>query len=370
MMGSQFPLWWLALPVLLLPVWWHRQKRQRIRAELLATARFLPVTAPEQRRVWSWRDRLLLAVRCLLLIGLIAWLASMVFPWRGDTVLLDSGADRAWAEQQIQTAHMASAQRMAMPEDVLSWLSEHERDWRADARILIVVAPGKVAMPARAPQFAHPVELRVQPLPAPALAPVPASLSASASASASAQALVPAPGAGRAAAGPRRHHVVLATVPARRAAWQAMFVAFDAAGTGGDRYILSDVPDAATELIIWDQPGAAPADWRAPLWWTAAAPPAALGLMINGIDLQISDAPHGCTWSSAIWPARDADTARAIYETWQALSSRIAHYPSPSHTFSIGKPGAPSAVEPLTWLAWLLLALFLLERILTHARRN
>ena len=94
-MTSMYPLWWLALPLLLLPVWWHRQKRQRMKADFLATARFLPSAAPEQQRVWRWRDRILLLVRCLLLLGLIAWLASMIFPWRGDTVLLDAGADRA-----------------------------------------------------------------------------------------------------------------------------------------------------------------------------------------------------------------------------------------------------------------------------------
>ena len=350
-MTSIFPLWWLALPVLLLPVWWHRQKRQRVKAELLATARFLPIAAPEQQRVWRWRDLILLAVRCLLLLGLIVWLAAMVFPWRGDTVLLDSRADRVWAEQQIRAAHMESAQRMAMPDDVLSWLGEHERDWRSNARLLIVAAPSQVGMPARVPQFAHAVDLRVQ---------SPAAIAPS----------VPAP---------RRHHVVLATTPARRAAWQAMFAAFDVAGTGADRYVLDDEPNNATELIIWDQPTPAPADWRAPLWWAAAVmptvtapatPPVASALAINGISLQINDTPHGRIWSSSSWPAKDADTARAIYETWQALAVPAMPYPAPSQSFSTGKASAPAVVEPLAWLAWALLALFLLERILTHARRN
>jgi len=387
-MTSIYPLWWLALPVLMLPIWWHRQKRQRVKAELLATARFLPIAAPEQQRVWTLRDRLLLLVRCLLLIGLIAWLAAMVFPWRGDTVLLDDGADRVWVEQQIQAAHMENAQRMTMPGDVLSWLSEHERDWRSDARVLIVAAPGKVAMPARVPRFAHQVELRAQPNVAPA--PTQTQVQASSQAQAQASAQAHASASGRTDAALRHHHVVLATVPVRRAAWQAMLSAFDAAGTGADRYVLSEAPDAATELIIWDQPGAAPSDWHAPLWWTTAAvpatqpvvqaasvapfapvaPSASWTLMINGIALQINDTPHGRTWSSAAWPAKDADTARAIYETWQALSAPVAPYPAPSHVFSTGKPSGPTAVEPLAWLAWLLLALFLLERILTHARRN
>jgi hypothetical protein len=163
-MLSSFPLWWLALPVLLLPLWWHRQKRLRLKAEPLATARFLPSAAPEQLRIWRWRDRVLLLVRMLLLVAVIAWLAATIFPWRGDTVLLDPGVDQAWAAQQIQAAGMASAQRIELPAGALTWLRRHERDWSPRARLLIVAQAGKIAMPARVPQFAHLVELRLKPL--------------------------------------------------------------------------------------------------------------------------------------------------------------------------------------------------------------
>jgi hypothetical protein len=125
--------WWLALPLLLLPIWWHRQKRQRLKAEPLATARFLPSSAPQQLRVWQWSDRLLLLARCLLLVALIAWLAVTVFPWRGDTVLVDAGVDQAWADQQIRSAGFAIAARETMPADVLPWLHRHEHEWRGDA---------------------------------------------------------------------------------------------------------------------------------------------------------------------------------------------------------------------------------------------
>src|SRR5471032_1155370 len=126
-MLSTQALWWLALPVLLLLVWWHRQKRQRLKAEPLATARFLPSAAPEQLRVWQWRDRILLLVRCLMLVALIGWLAAAIFPWRGDTVLLDAGADKEWAERQIADAGLSSAPRIALPADALQWLRRHER---------------------------------------------------------------------------------------------------------------------------------------------------------------------------------------------------------------------------------------------------
>lgn len=122
-------LWWLALPVVLLPIWWHRQKRERPVTEHLATARFLPPAAPRQQRVWAWQDRALLLVRCLLLITLIAFLAGLVFAWRGDTTI---AAD-------------------------LEWLHQHEREFKDGARITL---EGDIAMPAAMPQFRHRVELR------------------------------------------------------------------------------------------------------------------------------------------------------------------------------------------------------------------
>lgn len=343
-MLSTQAFWWLALPVLLLPIWWHRQRRQRLKAEPLATARFLPSSAPEQLRVWEWSDRLLLLARCLLLVALIAWLAVTVFPWRGDTVLLDGSVDKKWADQQIQSAGFAAAAREAMPSDVLPWLHSHENEWRGDARLLIVAAADKIAMPARFPQFAHQVTLRVK-------APVV-----------------------KGAVQKTEHHIVLATAPERAQAWRSLFAAFDVAGNGNMRYVLTDAPDSKTELIVWDQRDVAPpASWHAPLWWTApnALPElaAAPSVSVNGLTLQYVDSARGRLWASPAWPAQDADGARAIYETWQLLAHAAPAYPAPSQTFAVGRGAMPGA-SPAAWLAWLLLALFLLERILTHARRH
>ncbi|MGV7208108.1 hypothetical protein ACLB1G_09650 [Oxalobacteraceae bacterium A2-2] len=385
-MLSYFPVWLLALPVLLLPVWWHRQKRQRIKAEPLATARFLPSAPPEQLRVWQWRDRILLLVRCLLLIALVAWLALVVFPWRGDTVLLDSGLEPAWAEKQIAAAGMGGARRITLdeigaldraaatgraagtpagaarslrvaddsaPVPVLSWLRRNERDWNPSARLMVVARADRIAMPARVPQFAHLVELRLQPA---------------------------APSAAAAAAS-KPHHVAIAAPEARLPAWRALFAAFAVAGAGAERYELTEAPDAATELIIWDQPGSPPADWRAPLWWLGAASVSALPelakpatlvtLVINGITLQYADSPRGRLWS-ANWPLHDADGARAIFESWQALTRAAQPYPAPSQTLAAARSVVPpmDAPEPAPWLAYALAVLFMLERILTHARRT
>lgn len=387
MMLSSYPLWWLALPVLLLPIWWHRQKRQRLKAEPLATARFLPSAPPEQLRVWQWRDKVLLLVRCLMLIVLIAWLAGTIFPWRGNTVLVDAGVDRAWADQQIAAAGFGAATRLPLPPDALSWLRQHERDWRADAKLLLVARASQIAMPARVSQFSHQIELRTSSAPPPA-----AAQTAAQQASAAAM-----------------HHITLAAQETHEPAWRALFAAFDSAVGHAGRYALTTTPTApvptapastttapaptapvdtaavaaTTELIVWDTSNnAPPAAWHAPHWWISARAAAAFPelanattLTINGITLKYADSPRGRLWTSDAFPPRDADTAHALYEAWQLLSAAPAPaYATPSQTFPAARSALPAititSARPETWLAFALLALFMLERILTHARRN
>jgi hypothetical protein len=352
MMLSSYPLWWLALPALLLPVWWHRQKRQRVKAEPLATARFLPSAPPEQLRVWQWRDKLLLLVRCLLLVTLIAWLAATIFPWRGDTVLMDAGVDKAWAEKEIAAAGFSTAARIELPADALSWLRTNERDWRGDAKLLLIARAGQIAMPARAPQFSHQLVIRTQPAAAPRAA----------------------------AAEAAEQHIALAAPSTRVAAWHALFNAFDRAGDGARRYRLSAEPDAQTTLIVWDTPNATPpATWHAANWWIAASPSAfpelahAATLTINGVTLKYADSPRGRLWTSDAFPPRDADTARVLYDAWQSLAATPAPaYAMPSQTFSAARGMLPAVTDakPATWLAFALLAFFMIERILAHARRH
>lgn len=370
MIFSSYPYWWLALPLLLLPWWWHRQKRQRLTAEPLATARFLPAADPQQLRIWQWRDRLLLLVRCLLLIALLAWLAATIVPWRGDTVLLDRGADPAWAQQQIAAAGMGHAQQMDLPAQPLRWLAQHEREWRATARLLVVSRAQQLAMPARPPQFAHAVTVRTS------SAPVSGAQQKAASA-------LP------------MQEVVLATTPERMALWRAMFAAFasvtedQAKGAQPLRFV--DTPSPATSLIIWDRPEAAPAQWVAPHWWLGTATPhkvkvagqtasgdgAPAGQSVNvqlvsGMRLQYTDTLQGRFWTSAAFPPRDAEAARVLYEGWQQLQPAAApSYGLATQQWSAtATAGARAAdVEPARWLAYVLLALFLIERVLSHARR-
>lgn len=355
MISSALALWWLALPVLLLPIWWHRQKRQRVKSEPLATARFLPAAPPQTARIWRWEDLILLALRCLLLAALIAWLAATTMPWRGDTVFispaLTTRADAqapAWIKQQIATAGMSAAPQMPLPPDALQWLQANESEWRPGARMLVLAE--SIPMPAQLPPLAHAVDIRLL------------------------------PAATSTASAPRAQRSVVVAAPVGRlAAWRAMFAAFEAAD--GSRYLIEDKPSSETELIVWDSQAAPPPGWHAPLWWLPpSARPAALGatdaasppLAINGLQLQIASSPQGRVWTSAAMPPQTADAARAFYETWQSLGQPVQPYPMPAMQLAPRRnsPLAMPNTPPAAWLAYLLLALFALERLMTHVRRR
>ncbi|QGZ40779.1 putative membrane protein (TIGR02226 family) [Pseudoduganella flava] len=337
-MTSLQPLWWLALPVLLLPILWHRQKRQRSASELLATARFLPSTAPQLRRVWRWTDLLLLALRLLLLVALIARLAVTIVPWRGDTVLADPALDPAWVAQQVRSAGMESAARIDLPADPLAWIPRHEHEFRRGTRLLVLGRAGTLTMPAVPPAFLHAVDLRSGP---PALVPE----------------------------RPALHRVVVASVPERAAQWRALFAAF---GSTGARWSVVEVPDDATELVVWDRDGTPPAEWKAPHWWQAARAPGARQVTAAGLALSYADTPRGRFWSGLPWPPASEAQAHAVYEAWRQVAVPPQPYPLAALTVAATRatPLPLPGKEPAHWLGWALLILFALERLVSHARRT
>jgi hypothetical protein len=320
-------LWWFALPILLLPVWWHRRKREQHKAELLATSRFLPRAEPRQTREWRWKDILLLLVRCLLLATLIAWLADPVTPWRGDTVIVANGTDPEWADAQAAQAGLAKADRLSMPaEQAITWLRAHQREWRPEARLLVL---GDVPMPALLPEFGRRIELRT-------LARQPESVE-------------------------RRVHIA----SERPEQWRRVFalegIAIDAA------------PGATTSLIVWDRKEAPPASLRAPLWLVtdiAAFPELGKAQQVDG--LRYADSSRGRVWHSEAWPPQTADAARTLLDNWQRLHAGPPSHTAPSRVFEAS--GTARAPEPSgalrDMLMAALLALFVLERSLTHARRR
>ncbi|MBY0242288.1 MAG: hypothetical protein K2X55_23545 [Burkholderiaceae bacterium] len=391
MMGAQ-PLWWLALPVLLLPLWWHRQKRRRTEAEPLATARFLPSAPPQHRRIWRWDEVPLLLLRCLLLLALIAWLAAVALPWRGDTVFVGPDVPAAWADQQAAQAGMAGAQRMALPltepaNAVLPWLQSHEHAWRKDAKLLVLAQ--QVALPAQLPKLAHAVEIRI----APAATAVPEQAGAASVAQAGNGMHDPAAPVTRPTAlptaPPTALPIALVAPPERKAAWHALFAAFDAAGNGAVRHVVTEfdgtqAPSQApprAALIVWDRAAPPPPGWQAPLWWLPTAtlplvagvdPAAVQALRVDGLALQVADSARGRLWASDAWPPQDADGARTLYETWHALHFAPDAWPlaaqvlPPQRTSALAMPDT----RPDAWLAYALLFLFMFERLVTHVRRR
>ncbi|WP_296942892.1 BatA domain-containing protein [uncultured Massilia sp.] len=330
-------LWWWALPVLLLPILWHRRKRQQADSVPLATARFLPRAEPLQRRTWSWDDPLLLLLRCLLLLAALALLADPVWPWRGSAVLVVPGSDPALVEREARAAGLQEAPRLALPDrDAVRWIHAHEREFALDARLLAV---GDVTMPAGLPRFRHAVTLRSTPAPAPApLAAV------------------------------ERH---VAVFSARADAWRRLFGAVD----GPLRVVVDAQAGAGTHLVVWDRAEAPPAGLRAPLWWIADAtafPELARAPQVHG--MRYLDTPRGRLWSADGWPPLDAQEARVLLSDWQRLHDGPRPFTAPPLAL------APDAAAPASddheesalreRLAWLLVVLFALERMLTHVRRR
>lgn len=329
-------LWWWALPVLILPILWHRQKRERTESRPLATARFLPPSQPVQLRVWRWNDLFLLLLRCLLLATLIAVLADPVLPWRGDSVLVVPGTDPAFVGKQVREAGLLEARRIDLPgRDAYRWLHEHEREFGPQARLLLV---GDVAMPAALPRFRHAVTVRPQVAPRAASA----------------------------------HHI--AVFSQRVPAWRKLFAALE----GPQRHVLDGQAGPQTELVIWDLPQAPPPGLRAPLWWVldaGAFPELARAPQTKGTEpggLRYLDTPRGRLWSAAWLPPQDADAARTLFETWQRLHAGVKPYTAPPQAPLVDAraPAGPDggALRDILYAA--LLALFALERIATHVRRR
>jgi hypothetical protein len=322
-------LWWWALPVVLLPVLWHRRKREQTKTEALASARFLSAAAPKQRRVWRWHDLTLMLLRCLLLVALIALLADLVVPWRGDTVLVVPGTPAAAVERAA--AGFRDARRVDLPDrDALAWLHAHEREFAPRARLLVV---GDAVMPAVLPRFRHAVQLRTAP----------------------------------AAAAPAERHV--AVFSARPDAWRRLF----AAAQGPWHIVVDAAPGPRTDVIVWDRADAPPPGLHAPLWWAADAdafPELARAANVDG--MRWADSPRGRLWHADGWPPPDPDGARALFAAWQRLHLGAQPYTAPAQALvpDAAAPAGSASGALRHWLNLALVVLFALERLVTHVRRR
>ncbi len=225
----------------------------------------------------------------------------------------------------------AEAARLPLPAaEALAWIRAHEREFKPEARLLVL---GDIPMPATVPQFRRPVVLRTLGKPVP------------------------------------RTESHVAIVSTRPQEWQRMFAALD----GPLRVVLDKTPGPTTELIVWDAPDAPPAAMRAPLWWTSEAgafTELAQSKALGGI--RYADGARGRVWASNAWPPSDPGSARALLETWRELHYAPVPHTAPSMAFApTNAPAVDYASGALRdFLMLALVALFAIERILTHARRR
>jgi len=398
-MNSMSPYWWLLLPLIILPIFWLRQKRESSLRRSLATARFLAAASPHMVQVWRWQEWLLLILRCLLLLIAIAYLASIFMRWRGDTVLIASGSDSAWVEQQINASKMQDAKRMSFCADVSSdvsssvscdiqstqilyWLEQHQSWWKKSARLLVLGDAHQIALNAQAPQLAQTLEVKVRPL---------SNLSDQ----------------GKSKTKPEAIYIVLHSD--RAAAWQHMFSAFAVAGSADQRYIWQQAPDARTNLVIWDSTNAVPQNWKtdskANLWWLSSSAgivndlaleekhpglqsladsklhikqfktaESRYWLMQAGSDWPINSSINGSTNGAinGFTNTGDSQNAKKLFEAWQMMSLKSQHYPATSFNQPASEKFIPLQQQENTRdiLLALMLFVFALERIFTHVRRR
>lgn len=362
-MISLSPWWWILLPVLGLPIWWHRQRRLTQKMRTLATAQFLPASPPQLLKVWRWRDRLLLLLRSLILLTMLAILAVLVVPWRADTVFVAKGVTPQALESAVRASGFSNATRLTFcpekicditTEHLLFWLERHQVQWQAGARWLVVAPATALTMSASKPDLSHDLLMRV---------------TASDTTMPQQRTLVV---------------VINTTSGARVAEWRRLFSAFETASAGTLKLTLSEDYDARAALVIWDKPAPRDPAWRAPMIWqtisnampTKANVSSASSLMATlqslHIDVQLQDATQIWTMDPAHdWPLKRLDDAKTLYEAWRSVYPSIV--PLQEQTIKAN----PAAYLSLTasdtglqnLLLGLLLFLFALERSLAHVRR-
>lgn len=377
---SLSPIWWLLLPLLGLPIWWHRQRRHTQKIKTLATTKFLPSAPPQLLRVWRWRDILLLILRCLMLITLLAILAGLFWSWRGDTVFIAKNLDAKWVQNTLQESSFEHTQQIIYctendkdnacevhTNDLFFWIAQQQAQWQPQARWLVLATADQLPMSGTKPVLQHEVSIRIAP---------------------------------RDINKPtKKTQVFIAIKSARMDEWRRLFSAFEAAGTSNQTFILSEKYEPQAALVIWDQ--ALPLDnkWSAPLIWQTVDKEISLDKNIKTStnpylkSLQITEkiqknlqniaknTPqiNQQIWTKVWtvnrktdWPLQRIEDAKKLFEVWQSVNA--VGTPIQSQTIKIDKNSRPSvtAIESnlQNYLLILFIILFAIERSLAHVRRS
>lgn len=357
-MTALFTWWWLALPSLLLPLWWHRQRQRQRQVFPLATAKFLEQAEPQTVQVWRWRELLLLLLRLAILGCLIALLAQFLIGQRGDTIFASANADQAWLDEQvaeIKKQNGASSINLIRYCDriecelqtstIFAWLEQHQTQWQGNSRWWLLAAEDELAMPAQAPRYSSRVELRLGP----------------SVAEQEKQSLAT-----------KGREVTVVLKSGRIDQWRAWFKVFETSSDGRLRFNLTEQWQPNAQLVIWESPLAPREEWRAPLWWISEASAyKAMKAIQDGSSeaksivksvateadmtshssffttqgIQQTDAPQGRLWlvGPKDWPlsGTDAGAALQLFQAWQATQS--VYEPIPAQAYiSLPEPTTKS----------------------------
>lgn len=384
------PYWWLLLPVVGLPLWWHRQRRQTQKMHVLATAKFLSATSPQLLRVWRWRDLLLLLLRCLMLITMLAILVQPLWSWRGDTVFVGEHLDPQWVAAEIDKAGFKQAQRISycpamaceiQTDHLLLWLEQEQAQWQTQARWLILAQDQQLAMSARVPQVGHTISVRIAPLAAhQALGQIPAD----------------------------KQTLQVAIQTDRVDLWRRVFKLFELAGVENLQFNLTEKIQANTWLAIWDKQKEPDQNWHAPFIWrtakteqmtvasnvlsgdrpdgssTNASTNESTSALLQKLHIHSEVSTRGLIWKKDPqfdWPLQDADLeqAKVLFEALQAVRAESQIVPLsvqnsldlPATKVTLSAHFMAGAKDHLREFLFALLALlFIVERSLAHVRRS
>lgn len=371
-MMNVMAFWWLLLPVVLLPIWWHRQRRLNPKILTLATAKFLASATPQRKPIWRWRDWILLLLRCLILLCMLALLAGWFLSWRGDTVLLAPDLDPQWVRQELKKSGMQEAQQSVFcaqaaceihTDNLLSWLEQQQAQWRPQARILILARADQLRMNAQAPQIAHALQIRIAPSPRhPAVA-------------------------------TNRSKLPIAVASDRLPEWQRLIAAFNLATNSAtnsatktdQEWIVSEKITHDTVLAIWDRAEPPESGWRAPLLWLITEGKGntqqsdAASQRWRALAISSSQQANMQVWQLDLRqanPLQNIEVAKQLFEAWQSVRPQPLSLPMQNQDRNaVSAPTLRQTGDANLEPAWqqLLLAalvlLFVLERSIVHARR-
>ncbi|WMW81032.1 hypothetical protein RF679_01825 [Undibacterium cyanobacteriorum] len=407
-LNALFTWWWLALPTVLLPLWWHRQRQKQQQVFPLASAQFLPNAEPQTVQVWRWRELILLLLRLAMLLCLIALLAQFIRGQRGDTVFVSKKANPTWIAAQLAQLNQLRQQSKSLEvleycehapcdiqtDSIFAWLEQHQAQWQDSSRWYLLAAEAELSMPAQAPRFTPAFELRIAP-----------QLDGN---------------KGKVPASPAQTIAVYLNTP-RADDWRKWFQVFEVSSQGQLHFVLEETMPSKVQLIVWERDSAPEEGLKAPLWWTtnpslqqgaqtashrssavALSPQTPLPQGGNGsASFKQFETARGRVWfaDQRDWPLHSDDSLAAwrLFEAWRASQTtfmpppavsyqspamkdvqkqgpNVTHFNSPTTQQFSPRPawevGKSLRSECETILLSLFVLFFLCERVLHHAKRK